>query len=106
MDAQLKAKWVEALRSGEYQQGEGRLYNQYTNTHCCLGVLCVVAGLPIKPETGNGVVGVPHGEDDYGPIYKLIGEGIRASELWRRNDGNERAKHSFANMAAFIEEAL
>lgn len=38
----LKKKWVEALRSGEYQQGEGHLFDG--NTYCCLGVLCRVAG--------------------------------------------------------------
>ena len=43
MDAQLKKVWVEALRSGEYKQGKGMLYRP-EETHCCLGVLCKVAG--------------------------------------------------------------
>lgn len=33
--------WVEALRSGEYQQTKGHLQNSVG--HCCLGVLCEVA---------------------------------------------------------------
>jgi hypothetical protein len=39
MNVELKAKWVEALRSGSYKQGKGRLRTT-DNTFCCLGVLC------------------------------------------------------------------
>lgn len=42
MDANIKKQWVEALRSGKYEQGSGslRLENHGTSLHCCLGVLC------------------------------------------------------------------
>jgi len=42
MDAEIKAKWIAALRSGEYQQGSGALKIEHHNgtvEHCCLGVL-------------------------------------------------------------------
>jgi hypothetical protein len=42
LDVNDKTKWVNALRSGEYQQGKGVLHNPDTNTYCCLGVLCEV----------------------------------------------------------------
>lgn len=32
-------KWINALRSGKYKQGDGELYNDKQNTYCCLGVL-------------------------------------------------------------------
>lgn len=38
MDAEWKAKWVAALRSGEYEQGVGNLMAPVG--FCCLGVLC------------------------------------------------------------------
>lgn len=38
---EARAAWVEALRSGEYQQGVGRL--AMGGRHCCLGVACEVA---------------------------------------------------------------
>jgi hypothetical protein len=38
MNNDVKAKWVAALRSGEYVQGRSRL--RTGNTFCCLGVLC------------------------------------------------------------------
>ena len=33
---------VAALRSGEYKQGAGKLFNLSNNSYCCLGVLCDV----------------------------------------------------------------
>lgn len=44
MDIAIKAKWVEALRSGEYQQTQGKLHDNTSNSYCCLGVLCRVVG--------------------------------------------------------------
>lgn len=49
MDAQLKAKWVEALRSGEFKQGQGRLHNTENDSYCCLGVLCKLSGAVWAP---------------------------------------------------------
>lgn len=39
MDANLKAKWIEALRGGKYKQGKEQL-RQSDDSFCCLGVLC------------------------------------------------------------------
>lgn len=38
MNREIKKKWLEALRSGNYKQGSHRLRDG--NTFCCLGVLC------------------------------------------------------------------
>ena len=38
MNSKVKALWTTALRSGEYQQGRGRLHTG--DLYCCLGVLC------------------------------------------------------------------
>lgn len=49
-------KWVDALRSGEYAQGEGVL-RSYNDKFCCLGVACEVArkeGVPIRLRTSAG----------------------------------------------------
>lgn len=40
MNAEIKAKWIEALRSGNYKQGQNKLRDTRDNTFCCLGVLC------------------------------------------------------------------
>lgn len=48
MKASLKQEWINALRSGKYEQG--RNYLKTKNRHgvikyCCLGVLCEIANL-------------------------------------------------------------
>ncbi len=42
MKEDIKARWVEALRSGEYMQGQGGLRTR-SGKFCCLGVLCELA---------------------------------------------------------------
>ena len=39
MNQEIKTKWVNALRSGDYEQGQGALKNP-DGQFCCLGVLC------------------------------------------------------------------
>jgi hypothetical protein len=41
MNPEVKTRWVAALRSGEYRQGDGCLRN-IADEFCCLGVLCDV----------------------------------------------------------------
>jgi hypothetical protein len=43
MKPDLKAKWIDALRSGNYEQGTGDLRSR-SGQFCCLGVLCDVMG--------------------------------------------------------------
>jgi hypothetical protein len=42
MDPQIRARWVAALRSGEYAQGRAMLRTDGGEL-CCLGVLCELA---------------------------------------------------------------
>jgi hypothetical protein len=41
MNKEIADKWIEALRSGEYEQGIASL--QSGGRFCCLGVLCDLA---------------------------------------------------------------
>lgn len=46
MKPEVKEAWLNALRSGEYEQGEGALHKieeDGPDTFCCLGVLCELA---------------------------------------------------------------
>lgn len=43
MEPAIKKEWLEALRSGDYQQGRGRL-KLLNGSYCCLGVLCLIHG--------------------------------------------------------------
>lgn len=48
MKKNIKKRWIKALRSGEYEQGKGRLKDE-EGKYCCLGVLCDIT----KKETGG-----------------------------------------------------
>lgn len=49
MNPEIKKRWVEALRSGKYQQGRQFLAEAEEEEgivkYCCLGVLCEVMGI-------------------------------------------------------------
>ena len=49
MNTDVKLKWIAALRSGEYKQGNGKLRTE-DNKYCCLGVLSDL----YNKETGKG----------------------------------------------------
>lgn len=60
MDERIKALWLAALRSGEYEQAKG--YLRTSGGFCCLGVLCDV----LKDEVGGQWTrGVSDESDDY-----------------------------------------
>jgi hypothetical protein len=42
--------WSEGLKSGEYKQANGVLYNKHNDAYCCLGVLENMAGIPFFPD--------------------------------------------------------
>lgn len=133
MDAALKAKWVEALRSGDYRQGEGQLHNNDNDTFCCLGVLCVVMGAAFGPahieyETDDGLavceathVPVLNGEvlssGEDNELSRSLERrlGINQNTLISMNDGSyldqpDHAgfvrKHSFSEIADYIEQHI
>ncbi len=57
MKPEIKAKWLEALRSGEYKQTKERLATE-DGKFCCLGVLCELAlaeGITSKGKDEEGI---------------------------------------------------
>ena len=108
MNPELKAKWVDALRSGKYKQG--RIYlNSQGHKFCCLGVLCDISkmGQWVPEHDGNSryvVRGNASGpraalpyqiEDEYGDVR----QGVLI-------DMNDDKRKSFAEIADYIEQNL
>lgn len=101
MSPELKAKWIVALRSGEYKQGRKRL--RHMGRFCCLGVLCEVMEIP---RAGNG----------YANNYYVAETSLRPS--WRKRAGfaqsveetladmNDTEGKTFAEIADYIEKKL
>ena len=106
MNQELKQKWIDALRSGKYKQGTGRL-KQIINgesTFCCLGVLCDVAGLEwhLRNENIYGIEMPDSRINTAGlgdsPLFEISNE--EQIKLWTFNDVRG---HSFAEIANYIE---
>lgn len=119
MKLDIKRKWIEALRSGEYVQGGGALRDS-DNRFCCLGVLCDLA---FKEEI------VSFWRDDRGANYGRPDEPANRStgflppsvqewagldndgtvlwngEPWNLSSLNDN-DHTFAEIADLIEEQL
>lgn len=71
LNPEVKAKWVAALRSGEYKQGYRNLRSP-DDRFCCLGVLCDLAAKEgvIPPAT------IMHGLFFYGESSALPSEAV------------------------------
>ena len=54
LDPEDKKLWLDALRNGDFQQGNGALAEKRGNTiyYCCLGVLCEIKQVQ-KVDTGS-----------------------------------------------------
>ena len=89
--------WVEALRSGKYQQGRDRL--RTNDEYCCLGVLCDLK----DPSAWRDLTyygAYFHGDDLMFPGEQLSGlDHEIESRLSRMNDNGK----SFAEIADWIE---
>lgn len=96
MDRGLKARWVAALRGGEYEQGPFCLYRPETNKYCCLGILCKVIDKP---------VGVNEGWID-GPFYAPVVEAIGRDATYTLSHLNDRNSQTFAQIADYIDANL
>lgn len=96
---ELKEKWVKALRSGEYKQGQGELRSGIHH-FCCLGVLCDVydkSNWEKPDELGymylHSTIFLPDELDDLVPIS--------AQHLLAKMNDDDKA--SFNEIADWIE---
>jgi hypothetical protein len=126
MDPELKQKWIDALLSGHYHQGNGSLRNA-NDEFCCLGVLADLVepdgweAIPsvITPGTcGYEFRGEPNCEFLPEDLAKALGL-TRAKQEWlaAMNDGgtwhdadtlegHDENKLSFEQIAARIQKEL
>jgi hypothetical protein len=75
MNKDVAMKWVQALRSGKYQQGKARLRDGL-GQYCCLGVLAEIQGFfdkglcdpaaPALSSKARDLVGLSYGLGDLG----------------------------------------
>lgn len=106
MDANLKAKWIEALRSGQYPQMASALRGEMNDqpAFCCLGVLCDVMGASWQdgvPRLGGSRLD-DHDEEILGRwTLETVGfDEKQQTVLFKMND--EEGK-TFSEIADYIE---
>jgi hypothetical protein len=119
MNPEIKSMWVAALRSGDYQQGQGQLRN-HNDYFCCLGVLC-----DLMPTSNGGWYTVEDDEDltsiyEFDGMTELLPDSVM---MWANLDSynprvlvadglyvnlstlNEERGYTFARIADAIEES-
>lgn len=96
--------WLEALRSGDYKQGTGRLCrvdDEGNEEHCCLGVLAEVIGMDKDDSNALRMYAVPGDLQSYSSVMldSSVLPGVVQTDLSRWNDNG----HNFAFIADEIE---
>lgn len=104
MDADIKSKWIAALRSGEYQQGTAQLMQDHPDGYkfCCLGVLCDIIdkeGWDLDHPTHRNCAALPSREI-------LRKADIPMTEAEYLAVYNDFEAWSFNRIADYIEENL
>lgn len=97
MTIQKRQEWSNALRSGEFKQTTGKLYDPVEDSYCCLGVYAeITPNLDIiNKDTGYGIT-----EDNTCP-YDLLNTYIGNTEFfWGLNDSGRK---SFLEIADIID---
>jgi hypothetical protein len=104
MKKEILEKWIETLRSGEYQQGNGKLRSG--KHYCCLGVLCEAAGME-KSQDYISVFKLPDGQDTTGTgtlgtaALKYLGMAFHTQETLIALNDDQRL--NFDQIAQWIE---
>ena len=128
MIPELKAKWVAALRSGDYKQGTEFLkagsateISNGQHEYCCLGVLCEILNIPSVPypNAAGEVYDYKFGEagQDAGLIptnyfHNDLGfDRLNQPVLMTMNDGVQSETETippktFAEIADYIEKEI
>jgi hypothetical protein len=130
VNPEVKELWLNALRSGEYAQGKGRLErinDEGVSEYCCLGVLCDLAAKAgitqrFDPPAETRVAYYGFNYDNFPPI--MVWEGWAGlprdnpmvtvpdpnnpelSRVYSLAELNDEQGYTFAQIADVVEAAL
>lgn len=107
IDPVYKKKWVEALCSGEYEQGTGRLCNagKEYDYFCCLGVLCDVID-PKQWKYQDGLVCFGEEATSVPPTKIIKKVGLDTSAIDHLVFMNDTKRKTFKQIANWIDKYL
>jgi hypothetical protein len=123
VNPEVKAKWVAALRSGKYRQGDQHVLNDGKGGFCCLGVLCDLyakeaeVGWELLSYSGGMRLQLAYGSMYYPPDtvrewagfhedQATVNIGGTVALLAIHNDGVNVPRRTFAEIADAIEAQL
>lgn len=116
MNPEIKAKWVEALRSGRYEQCESKLWDGYGG-FCCLGVLSDIKRKESKASRERFFEKQNRDAEDAEFLSPAVMAwaglvtpdpviGCDSGEELRATHANDEANYSFNEIADLIEKNL
>lgn len=107
MNKEIKDKWVNALRSGNYKQGAGylKITKKNETTFCCLGVLCDVMDIP-SVKLDNSRVSSFDGNSATLSLSILQKAGLNEEDQTDLINMNDDQEYTFEKIADYIEEYL
>lgn len=105
MNKTLRNKWIKALKSGKYSQGQSYLYHM--GNYCCLGVLCEVSKIPSTESQVDTRFYRGNGTNDVDLLDKLLNTfGLTEFDQDHLISMNDTHRNSFDEIANWIEENL
>lgn len=107
IDIELREKWLQALESGEYEQGSSYL-RTCNDEFCCLGVLAALSGVEWHQRTGEAKRVFQYETETGAEQFAFSDRALNmrvgilgyATDLAEMNDTGS----SFAEIAAYIRE--
>lgn len=100
MDATLRQKWIDALRSGKFRQAQYTLKDE-DGGYCCIGVLCKIQRASFaKLKKDRGTLQIA------GTLPRALTGGLEAYELSALSRLNDCSGKSFAEIADYIEQNI
>lgn len=112
MNPEIKAKWIAALTSGEYEQTRNYL-RRVGGGYCCLGVLCEVMdpgqwydGMTISSYVGKHVPVEADLFISFPPAELLDAADLKYTEAQTLAILNDKEGASFEQIAQHIQERL
>lgn len=93
-------KWIAALRSGEYKQGQQTLCSYADSKYCCLGVAAKISGANFLEIVGKQWVKL---DSDLNLPSVLKGSGANSDLVYDLVSLNDHENKSFPEIADWIE---
>ena len=109
MDKELKERWVNALRTGLYEQTKGVLYRPESGQFCAMGVLCDIQGAqwnsdPLAPSWPINAEDEDVDADERATCLMPLRYGLtcdQQGEICELNDSNEL---TFEQIAEYVDD--